>query len=258
MMMTDETMAAPTFPVLNIDTLKMGNLTSRLATLKSRHAAAQGQRDLLKKQLAQKQASLSAAQANIALWQQVQILLSKASEFAREQLVVRLETTVTAALQAVFERDDIRFEIELRQLGGAPAANWLVTSVYGDSEKPDETKGDKPAKPLEVTTEPESARGGGYVDIVSLALRLALLELSRPRPAGPILLDEPAKMVSAEFLPNLAEFLKSYAAKTGRQIIAVTHHKTLAEVADVGYWVSQDGGSGISEVRRSGGGEDNE
>lgn len=237
---------------LNRDPLNIDALTSRLADLRSRHAAAQGQRDLLTRQLIQKQASLAAAQDDIALWQQVQLLLSKASEFAREQLVARLETTVTAALQAVFERDDIRFEIELRQLGGAPAANWLVTSMYGSAEKSsDETKSGKSGKPLEVTTEPESARGGGYVDIVSLALRLALLELSRPRPEGPILLDEPAKMVSAEFLPNLAEFLKSYAAKTGRQIIAVTHHETLAEVADVGYRVGQDGRTGISEVTRT-------
>lgn len=219
--------------VLNIQVLE-----SSLAALRTRYSQGQGQRDLLINQRREKQAELSAAQADIELWRDVQVLLSKASEFAREQLVQRLQSTVTAALQAVFERDDIRFEIELKTLGNAPAANWTITSLYGDGDSKTEIK-----------TDPESARGGGYVDIVSLALRLALLELSRPRPEGPILLDEPAKMVSAEYLPNLADFLKQYAAKTGRQIIAVTHHEVLADVADVGYRVAQE--NGASEVSRN-------
>ena len=213
-------------------------LESELATLRKRYQQAQGQRDLFVQQRREKEQQLAAAQTDIELWRQVQVLLSKASEFARQQLVQRLQTTVTAALQAVFDRDDIRFEIELKTIGNAPAANWSISSLYGDGDSKTEIK-----------TEPESARGGGYVDIVSLALRLALLELARPKPEGPILLDEPAKMVSQEYLPNLAAFLKQYAAKTGRQIIMVTHHEALADVADVGYKVSQQ--DGISEVTRN-------
>lgn len=215
-------------------TLSIQVLESELAALRTRHSQAQGQRDLLVAQRREKEEELAAARQDIELWRDVQILLSKASEFARQQLVQRLQTTVTAALQAVFERDDIRFEIELKTIGGSPAASWSISSLYGD---------------MEIKTEPESARGGGYVDIVSLALRLALLELARPKPEGPILLDEPAKMVSQEYLPNLAEFLKQYAAKTGRQIIMVTHHEALADVADVGYKVTQE--NGVSEVSRN-------
>ncbi|HHV03455.1 MAG TPA: hypothetical protein GXX64_06045, partial [Bacteroidales bacterium] len=63
------------------------------------------------------------------------------------------------------------------------------------------------------------------------------------------LFDEPGKMISREYLPNVAEFLKQYAAKTGRQIIMVTHHEVLADVADVGYVVKQD--NGVSEVSRN-------
>jgi len=206
-------------------------LESELAALRTRHNQAQGQRDLLQQQLREKEQQLTQAQADIDLWRQVQILLAKTSEFARQQLVQRLQTTVTAALQAVFDRDDIRFEIELKTIGNAPAANWSISSFYGDTE---------------IKTEPESARGGGYVDIVSLALRLALLELARPKPEGSILLDEPGKMISKEYLPNVAEFLKSYAAKTGRQILMVTHHEALADVADKGFNVSQV--NGVSEV----------
>lgn len=99
-----------------------------------------------------------------------------------------------------------------------------------------------------VAGDPESSRGGGVSDVVSLALRLALLELSRPRVEGPVLLDEVGKHISAQYAPNVAQFLKQYAEKTGRQIVLVTHMNALAEVANVSYRVSQE--NGVSEVQR--------
>lgn len=216
------------------------NLESQLATLRTRYSQAQGQRDLLVSQRREKEQQLTAAQADIELWRQVQLLLSKASEFAREQLKTRIEQTVTAALAAIFADSSMRFEIEMGNIGGRPSADWRVVSCYGDTGSENQ---------VSVVASPEDAKGGGVTDVVSLALRLALLELSRPKPGGPVLFDEPGKMISKEYLPSVADFLKQYAAKTGRQIIMVTHHDVLADVADVGYKVTQE--NGVSEVTRS-------
>ncbi len=222
-------------------------LESELATLKNRYQQAQGQRDLLINQRREKQNELAAARADIELWRDVQILLSKASEFARQQLKTRIEQTVTAALAAIFNDSTMKFEIEMKDIGGKPAADWRVVSCYKIPAK----AGDEDVKisAYTVVASPEDAKGGGVTDVVSLALRLALLELSRPRPEGPVLFDEPGKMISKEYLPNVAEFLKQYAKKTGRQIIMVTHHDVLADVADVGYQVTQE--NGVSEVSRN-------
>ena len=227
--------------------LTLENLESNLAALRTRHSQAQGQRDLLISQRREKEEELAAARADIELWRDVQILLSKASEFARQQLKQRIEQTVTAALAAIFADSTMRFEIEMKDIGGKPAADWRVVSCYEIPAK----AGDEDVKlsAYTVIASPEDAKGGGVTDVVSLALRLALLELSRPKPGGPVLLDEPAKMVSQEYLPNLAAFLKQYAAKTGRQIIMVTHHDVLADVADTGYKVTQR--NGVSEVSRN-------
>lgn len=222
-------------------------LEPKLAALRNRHSQAQGQRDLLVQQRREKEQQLTQARADIELWRQVQVLLGKASEFAREQLKQRIEQTVTAALAAIFNDSSMKFEIEMGNIGGRPAADWRVVSCYGVPAKAGDE--DIMVNAYTVTASPEDAKGGGVTDVVSLALRLALLELSRPRPGGPVLLDEPAKMISREYLPNVAEFLKQYAAKTGRQIIMVTHHEVLADVADVGYVVKQD--NGVSEVSRN-------
>ena len=218
-----------------------------LSDLRDRYSQAQGQRELLQQQCDEKEQQLTQAQADIDLWRQVQVLLGKASEFARQQLKTRIEQTVTAALAAIFNDSSMRFEIEMRDIGGKPAADWRVVSCYKIPAKAG--KDDIKLSAYTVTASPEDAKGGGVTDAVSLALRLALLELSRPKPGGPVLLDEPGKMISKEYLPNVAEFLKQYAAKTGRQIIMVTHHEALADVADVGYKVTQE--NGVSEVARS-------
>ena len=216
-------MTAMTLPVLE----------QQVKVLSDRYQRESGQMELLKQQLQGKQSELQQVQEDVAVWKQVQVLLGKVSEFAREQLKKQIEATVTAGLQAILQDDEIRFVIEMSTVAGKPAADWKIIT----------TRGEQP-----ITASPEDAHGGGIVDIVSLCLRAALLELSRPKPGGPFLLDEPGKMISAEYLPNVAEFLKQYLKKTGRQGIMITHHEPLAEVADVSYRVRQE--NGISEVER--------
>lgn len=215
----------------------LNNIEFSLSDLRSRYNQALGQKDMLERQKNEKAEALIQAKNDIALWQQVQVLFSKVSEFARAQLKIRIEETVTAALQAVFERDDIAFEIEMRTVNNQPSASWSVVSYYGAGEDVSTVSGS-----------PEDARGGGVSDVVSLALRLSLLELARPKPQGPVLLDEVGKHVSRNYAPNVAAFLKQYAEKTGRQIILITHDPNLAEVADVSYRVNQE--NGVSEVTK--------
>lgn len=204
---------------------------SALTNMRSHYFNALGQKQLLELQLQDNQNNLGQTRQNLATWEQVQVLFTKVSEYAREQLKTRIEETVTAALTAVFG-EGYTFRINMRQLGNQPAAEWQVVSQYGDEE---------------VAASPEDARGGGITDVVSLALRLAMLEILRPRPEGPVLFDEPAKMVSAEYAGNLAYFLKQYAEKTGRQVMLVTHNPQLAEAADKSYLVTQK--DGVSDVR---------
>ncbi len=210
-----------------VSTLSLTRYETTLAAWRSKYNQDLGQLRLLREQHAEKEGALKKVSEDKELWQKVSLLLTKVSDYARRQLVERIEDTVTAALQTVLADDSLRFEVEMREIGGRASAEWRVVSRYSD---------------VEVSNNPEDARGGGIVDIVSLALRLALLELSTPRPEGPVILDEPAKMVSAEYAENLAYFLKSYAEQTGRQFVVVTHNETLAQAGDVSYRVTQKNG----------------
>ena len=76
------------------------------------------------------------------------------------------------------------------------------------------------------------------------------METSRPKPGGPVFLDESGKHLSREYLPNMAEFLKQYTRKTGRQMLLITHWEELADIADVSYKTVKNE-EGISGVKRS-------
>ncbi len=204
-----------------------------LKDLQAEYDRASGQLALLEQQKGEKEALLDRVQSDIEVWGQVQTLLTKAGDFAREQLKMMIEETVSSGLQAVFCTDDIRFKVDMRTLSGKPAARWMVVTQHGETV---------------IESEPEDAKGGGVTDVVSLALRCALLELSRPKPGGPVVLDEPGKMISKDYIANVADFVKQYLQQTGRQGIMITHHAEMADVADVSYQVRQE--NGLSEVTK--------
>ncbi|OUN01364.1 MAG: hypothetical protein BAA04_07035 [Firmicutes bacterium ZCTH02-B6] len=213
--------------------MELAQLHAHIQALQSRYDRESGALEQLQRSLRQAESQLEALRERLQVLEAVQLLFAKTSELARARVKVHVEQVVTAALQAVFGRD-MRFEIVLNDQAGQTAASWRVVDTMEGGET--------------VSGDPEDARGGGISDVVSLALRLALLELVRPRLGGPILLDEPGKHVSAEHRQALGEFLRAYAQRTGRQIIMVTHHEELAAVADVAYRVERR--NGVSEVTR--------
>ncbi|AFV11159.1 chromosome segregation ATPase [Thermacetogenium phaeum DSM 12270] len=165
--------------------------------------------------------------------EQVRLLLLEAARHAREQGRRQVEYLVSQALQFVFG-GDVEFKVEVEEKRDRPEAEFYVCSTYGGNYR--------------VETPPQDARGGGVVDVISLALRLALLHAFRPPVGGPAVLDEPGKHVSEEYAPQLARFLKSFSQSLGRQVIMVSHNQHLADTADIAYLVEMQ--HGASRVRR--------
>ncbi|MDK2880440.1 MAG: hypothetical protein PWQ99_215 [Clostridia bacterium] len=165
--------------------------------------------------------------------EQVRLLLLEAARHAREQGRRQVEYLVSQALQFVFG-GDVEFKVEVEEKRDRPEAEFYVCSTYGGNYR--------------VETTPQDARGGGVVDVISLALRLALLHAFRPPVGGPAVLDEPGKHVSEEYAPQLARFLKSFSQSLGRQVIMVSHNQHLADTADIAYLVEMQ--QGASRVRR--------
>ncbi len=212
----------------------LDKIDAALNKMTAKYEQDKGARDLLIKQKIETSTTLHQTKKLIETWEQVQVVFSKTSEYAREQLKVRIEETVTAALQVAGFHGHPRFKVILTERANQPAAEWRIIEAREDGS--------------EMETSIEDSHGGGLTDVVSLALRLALLRLSRPQPAPLVILDEPAKHVSAEFAPNVAFFLKQFAREKNVQVLMVTHNETLAEIADTTIRVDKPGA--YSEVKQ--------
>ena len=183
-------------------------------------------RDLLIEQQDAEIMRSAEAARTLELNEKVQRLLQLTSEFARQQAKIRIEEIVTSALTVVFGKD-YKFRLSMEVRSNRPEVDyWLESEGIVTQLKP-----------------PDYDRGGGVADVVSLALRLAVTELSEVR--GPVFLDEVGKHVSAEYAPNVAYFLKEYSGKFGRQMILITHNEALAEIGEVSLAVSQTNGKSV-------------
>ncbi|RXT08094.1 ATP-binding protein [Ammoniphilus sp. CFH 90114] len=195
-----------------------------------------GQQEHLIEEKRQWQEKVEHLHAEIEDYTKARYLLQEAAAFAREQARQNIEAWVTGALQFVFSTDDIAFRVILSEKNNRPDAEFYVVSNYDG---------------VLVETKPQDARGGGVVDIVSLALRIALMESGKQQTDGPLMLDEPGKHVSEEYGMMLAQFLKGVTQKTKRQVLLVTHNHYLAESGDRSYQVVlQQGISSVTERDR--------
>jgi DNA repair exonuclease SbcCD ATPase subunit len=182
-----------------------------------------GQRETLLAIIDDKQKKLQKIEHDIDIYQKVNVIYRTAAEYARSQSKRIMENLVTNALTIVFP-GDLKFQVELDEKGAKAEAHFFVSSTYG---------GDRV-----VCNEPQEARGGGIVDIIALALRVALLETSRPPLGGPLILDEPAKHVSEEYSRSVAQFLNMVVKNFGRQVVMVTHNQHLADAGSTSYEVA--------------------
>ncbi len=193
-----------------------------------------GQLEIIEKNLEQKIRQNEEMERKIYLYRQVNEVFKSAAEFARDQSKTTMEKLVSNALTIVFP-GDLKFNIEMLEKGNKTEADLYVSSTYGGEHL--------------VKTEPQESRGGGIVDIISLALRVALLETSTPKLKGPLVLDEPAKHVSQDYAQNVAEFLSLVVESFDRQVIMVTHNNYLSDTGNKSFTVEIDKGVTHVETR---------
>jgi DNA repair ATPase RecN len=213
---------------------KVKLLDDRLKDLSTFISRQEGKRDQLLELKSTYEDDLAEIVGELDLLEQVMILFQKTSEYARSQAKNQIENLVTKCLQYIFE-SNIEFRIEVDELRNKANAEFYVIN-----DTPD----------FFLKTKPEQSRGGGVVDIVSLALRISFIQTHKPPIEGPLILDEPAKHVSEEYIYNVGDFLRQSSSMFNRQIIMVTHNSHLAALSEDAYRVEMTGTeSSVSRVK---------
>lgn len=199
------------------------------------YIAETSKKQVLEEELRDKEIALAKTRLELETKDVARTLLQKTSDQSREAARVVLESTITTALQHVFG-PTFSATIETDVSSGKPVADIYIITTNSAGKT--------------VKCKPEEACGGGIVDIVSIALRIAMIQLHQEPPInGPILLDEPGKFVSADYSIKLAEFLKYISANFNKQIIFVTHNQDLKSISDVCYVAEiKDGTTAVKQI----------
>jgi ABC-type sugar transport system ATPase subunit len=121
----------------------------------------------------------------------------------QQEAHARVAGVVTRCLAAVFP-DPYEFRIEFdRKRGRTEARMFFVRDG------------------MEI--DPQTAAGGGVVDVAAFALRLSAILLAQPQRRRVMVLDEPFKFLSADRRDAVRDLLETLSAELGVQFVIVTH-----------------------------------
>lgn len=214
--------------------MSMVSLKEQLDNLKADYNKKLGERKSIELYINNLEQSINQSKREIAELESLNIIYQETAEEARRSYAERLAESVTTALQHVFG-PDFKFEIELTESRGRPEAEFYVMHEHDGQI---------------LRNRPKDAMGGGVVDIVSVALQIALKQLYQdPSQRGPLILDEPGKHVSEEYAIKLGMFLNEASKVFDMQVIMNTHQRYLADQATKTYLMEiRNGQSVISET----------
>lgn len=188
--------------------------------------ALKAERGLLERQLEEEQNRLEALKLDAEDLDKARAFIQQVALETQETLRVRLEALVTTALRAVFPDKDLSFSVTFESKRGRTEA---ILEIYTDG----------------ILTDVMESHGGGVIDVVSFALRVAFWSISKNRSV--MVLDEPLKFLSKGLMPNAVEMVKMISEKLCLQIIIVSHIEEFLNIADRVFLVERKGG--ISVVR---------
>lgn len=192
-----------------------------------------GARDVVEAALAKYEGDVARAVDDADTARKGSEVLQAAIELRRAELRDRVESLVTRGLRAVFRRADMEFFFEARVHGGIVGILPALRSTFR-------------GQPIEAGI--VEGHGGGVADVISFLLRVVVLSLARPKLALVLVLDEPFRHVSTEYLRGCATLLRELSRTAGIQFILVTHKPDLLDAADVVYRTKVENGITTFEV----------
>ena len=191
---------------------EINQLETQLNTLNSSLHEAKGKWSILTDQITRSEKKLEEFNHNKELYKKSVELLTVVEQGSKTAVIEGFETIVNFALSYILANDEYKLKVDCDRRGSLQTIDFNILTP-GNEE---------PHKP-----------GGFVTSILSLALRTALIEITKPKIEGFFILDEPFSAV--DIFGNLgraAQFLKKINNKIKRQMIVSSHHQEFIDIAD--------------------------
>jgi len=191
--------------------LEITNLQNAVKNLEMEIFSEKQQRDKLQKEILQTELKIKSLEHALDICEKASLFLQSFSKKRREEGQEIFSDMGTVALQNIYG-EGFRLEIIYDTKRNKPVADVYIVSPYSDSEE------------QEIKYSSEYAAGGEN-DVVSFAMKLALLQTYKPKQEGPVLLDETFKHLSVDHIDDVAEMLSQISSHLKRQFIFCTSHR---------------------------------
>lgn len=187
-------------------------LENQLNELNSSLGEITGKYSLLNSQINISESKLEEFEHNRELYKKSVELLTIVEQGSKNAVIEGFQTIVNFALSYILANDEYKLKVNCDRRGSLQIIDFNILAP-GNEE---------PHKP-----------GGFVTSILSLALRIALMELTKPNIEGFLILDEPFKDIdNSGNLERASLFLKKINRKIKRQMIIISHKKEFIEMAD--------------------------
>lgn len=168
----------------------------------------QTERDIIKKDIKETEDYIESMKSKLSDIEEAQKLLQKTAKDLQNRLSIKINEFVTYTLEQVFGSGVYEFHMEFVEKRGKTEVEMYLTSSNDgrvDLKDPNNIRG-----------------GGGCLDIVALALRIAMWSL-QPKRTNTFIYDQPFTNVSADVLPRVADLLQELSERMGLQFIIINH-----------------------------------
>jgi len=179
----------------------------------------------LKEQFRKKVSEEKELKSSIDFIEKAKAILQQVATDTQNELVFHISNIVNTALTSIFE-DPYNFIFQFIQKRGKTEAEFLL---------------ERDKNEIDIM----NAAGGGVVDIVSFALRIALYSINTPKTRNTIILDEPFRFISKDLKPKAGELLRLLSEKLELQFIVVSHDTEIIENANKTFYVKKICGESV-------------
>lgn len=187
--------------------MNLNNIETLIQLLEGQTASLKARLDITEETFVETEQNLSSLKELDLINKKAIELLNLVQKSTKELICNVFETIVTNALRYVYDSDDYEFKLVLDRRGAKPSMKFMLRT-------PDKQE----------MHDICSTSGGGEKDIIALALRFVMLEVSKNE--GFLYLDEPFKRLdSEETWYRAIDFIKETQKDTKRQIIIIGHEK---------------------------------
>lgn len=141
-------------------------------------------------------------------------ILNVVQKITRDSIKEEFESLVSYALKFILN-NEYEFGLEFGSRGNLQEMDFNIKTPHFN-------------QPLNLF----DTSAGAELDVVSVALRLVLLEVSQPKNPGFIIFDESFKHTSKEFKENAPKFINEISNRLNRQIIFISHQSEFVDNPD--------------------------